>query len=480
MPTAVKETRRLFRRYVATHNEEDWEVYKLARNQKGRIIKRALRSGFREFVKEAIGQGPQGLWRMSKWTGNRGQEQGTNVMPPLKTADGIAESTDEKVQALREAFFPAPPEADLSDIESNRNQPEKPQITFPPIMEQELADSIRRAPPNKAPGADGIPNKVWRLIAGESASQRVFMSTVLDIFNACLRTGHNPRHFQTSITVTLRKAGPRDYRLPKTYRPVALLNTLGKVLEAIIATRIAWAVEEYRLLPDTHLGGRKGVSVDHAIQLIHDRVHTAWGSGKKASMLLLDVAGAYDNVSHERLLHNMRQMGLFELVPWVGAFLTGRSTRIRLPGNPEPSNAFPTNIGIPQGSPISPIHFLLFNAPLVKNCSLITGYGRTEAFCWVDDVCILAISNSYEENVWLIEKALERAEQWAKRHAARFAPDKFELIHYSNPRNEPPTIPPSPPSEYDVWAVPDDPCGHDGMPLKMPGSEPLDKGRGKQ
>jgi hypothetical protein len=238
--------------------------------------------------------------------------------------------------------------------------------------------------------------------------------------------------------VTLRKAGPRDYRLPKAYRPVALLNTLGKILEAIIATKIAWAVEEHRLLPDTHLGGRKGVSVDHAIQLILDRVHTAWGNGRKASMLLLDVAGAYDNVSHQRLLYNMRQMGLSELVPWVESFLTGRSTRIRLPGHL--SEAFPTSTGIPQGSPISPILFLLFNAPLVKSCSLITGYGRTEAFGRVDDVCILAVSNSYEENVWLIEKALERADQWAKRHAARFAPDKFKLIHYSNPRIEPSTI----------------------------------------
>ena len=158
--------------------------------------------------------------------------------------------------------------------------------------------------------------------------------------------------------------------------------------------------------------------------------------------------------------------GYGELVPWVEAFLTGRSTRIRLPGHL--SDVFPTPTGIPQGSPISPILFLLFNTPLVKNCSLTTGYGRTEAFGWVDDVCILAVSNSYEENVWLIEKALERADQWAKRHAARFAPDKFELIHYSNPRAaiEPS---PSPPSEYDVWAVPDDPCGHDQMPVAMPG-----------
>jgi hypothetical protein len=376
---AVKATRRSFRRYVASHSEEDWETYKLTRNQKGRVIKRALRSGFRDFVKEAISQGPQGLWKMAKWTRNRGQEQGT-IMPPLSTPGGIADSADEKVQALRDVFFPPPPLADLSDIQPTATSNRPDSIPFPPITMQELEGAIRRTPPNKAPGADGIPNKIWKLLADEaSASRQPFISIILDIFNACLRIGHNPRHFQTSITVTLRKAGPRDYRLPKAYRPVALLNTLGKVLEAIVATRIAWAVEEHRLLPDTHLGGRKGVSVDHAIQLILDRVHTAWGQGQKASMLLLDVAGAYDNVSHQRLLHNMRQLRLGELGPWVQAFLTGRSTRIRLPGHGL-SDTFPTPTGIPQGSPISPILFLLFNAPLVKNCSLLTGYSRTKAF----------------------------------------------------------------------------------------------------
>jgi hypothetical protein len=110
--------------------------------------------------------------------------------------------------------------------------------------------------------------------------------------------------------VTLRKGGPRDFCQPKSYRPVALLNTPGKVLESIVPTRIVWAVEEHGLLPKTHLGGRKGFSVDHAIQLILDRVHRAWGQGKKVSMLLLDVAGAYHNVSRERLLYNIGRLRL--------------------------------------------------------------------------------------------------------------------------------------------------------------------------
>mgnify|MGYP001658637532 CR=1 FL=1 len=61
-------------------------------------------------------------------------------------------------------------------------------------------------------------------------------------------------------------------------------------------------------------------------------------------MLLLDVASAYDNVLYERLLYNIKQMGLSTLVPWVKVFLTGRSTRIRLPGYL--SDVFPTPTGI--------------------------------------------------------------------------------------------------------------------------------------
>jgi hypothetical protein len=277
-----------------------------------------------------------------------------------------------------------------------------------------VREAFKKAPPDKAPGDDTLPNKVWKVLSNQGAKSSRFIPLITAIFDPCLRIGHNPKHFQTSTTVTLRKAGPRDYRLPKSYPPVALLNTLERILESIVATRMAWLVKEYQLLANTHLGGRKGISVDHAIQLILDRVHRACGEGKVASMLLLDVAGAYDSVSHERLLFNMQQMGLGNLIPWVRSFLTGRSTRINLP-NGYLSEAFPTPTGIPQGSPISPILFLMFHAPLVRACTQNLWYGGSEAFGWVDDICIVAVSKTYEENSWLLEKALQRADKWAKK-----------------------------------------------------------------
>ena len=307
---AISASRRQYRQYMRTHGEEDWKEFTLVRNAKGRVIKKALKQGFRQWVRDTIDKGPRGLWKVSKWARMRDQSTSGNI-PSLERADGgLAETHQEKTDLLRQVFFPLPPAADLSDISPNAT-PHPNQLTFPAISQQEVIDAIKRAPPDKAPGEDGIPNRVWKMLADNNH----FVATLTAIFDACMRTGHNPRHFQASITVTLRKGGPRDFRQPKSYRPVALLNTLGKVLESIVATRIAWAVEEYGLLPKTHLGGRKGISVDHAIQLILDRVHRAWGRGKKVSMLLLDVAGAYDNVSHERLLNNIKQLRLGQFAP---------------------------------------------------------------------------------------------------------------------------------------------------------------------
>jgi hypothetical protein len=187
---------------------------------------------------------------------------------------------------------------------------------------------------------------------------------------------------------------------------------------------------------------------------------------------LLDIAGAYDNVSHERLISNIKKLGLGQLAPWITSFLTNRSTRIKLPGYL--SEAFPTPTGIPQGSPISPILFLLFNAPLIRACCFERGDGRTEGFGWVDDAAIMAVSDSYYTNVQLLQRALGKADLWARQHAAKFAPDKFELIHFKNPRSDNDqaninnaTEIPSDVDPYDYGA--NHPQGHDQMPVQVPG-----------
>src|SRR5207249_954898 len=102
--------------------------------------------------------------------------------------------------------------------------------------------------------------------------------------------------------------------IPKAYRPIALLNTISKLMDSIIIRRISFVTEIYQLLPSTHIRERKGRSVDHALHTIVKKIYGAWNSPKPQviSLLLLDVSGVFNNVSHTRLLHNLRKQRINE------------------------------------------------------------------------------------------------------------------------------------------------------------------------
>jgi hypothetical protein len=96
-------------------------------------------------------------------------------------------------------------------------------------------------------------------------------------------------------------------------------------MEAIIANRLSYLADVHRLLPSQHTGARKLTSTEHAMHLLLQRIHQAWSEGKVASLLLLDVSGAYDNVSPERLLHNLRKRGVDRrITAWIASFLCDR------------------------------------------------------------------------------------------------------------------------------------------------------------
>jgi hypothetical protein len=149
-----------------------------------------------------------------------------------------------------------------------------------------MAYAIRRTPGKKAPGKDTIPNHLLHNI-----SQQI-TEPLRNLYNSCIQLRYCPQHFRESVTVRLRKPGRSDYGQLKSFRPVALLNTIGKVMESILARRISYAVEKYNLLPKQHMGGRKGVSTEHAIHLLLERIHTTWKLRPHhvASVLFLDVS----------------------------------------------------------------------------------------------------------------------------------------------------------------------------------------------
>ncbi len=147
-----------------------------------------------------------------------------------------------------------------------------------------------------------------------------------------------------------------------------------------------------------------------------------------ASLLSLDVAGAFDNVSHKRLIHNLRNKRVSSfIVKWTESFLQKKATLITL--REKTSVIKKVKTGISQESSISPVLFLFFNASLIE--SYVKANLPVQIKEFVDDIHLLTYSESIEVNYVNLEKAHNLCLKWAATHKASFAPQKYELLHMS-------------------------------------------------
>jgi hypothetical protein len=209
-------------------------------------------------------------------------------MPPLQTDSRITCTIPEKAEALQARFYPQV-EAELSDITNSTFA----ESTFTNALELEIEVTLdkalallctRRA--NKAPGSDSIPNDFLKAIG------RPIATAVAATAIACWKTGHYPAIFRHARTVVIRKPNKQSYKTAGAWRPIALLNTIGKLVEALTAKRIQEVAEQHRLFPETQIGACTERSTETALELITEQVHTVWKSSKHvASLLSLDLSG---------------------------------------------------------------------------------------------------------------------------------------------------------------------------------------------
>jgi hypothetical protein len=145
-----------------------------------------------------------------------------------------------------------------------------------------------------------------------------------------------------------------------------------------------------------------------------------------ASLLLLNVSEAFDNVSRPRLLHNLRKSRVNQtLARWINSFLSNQSTTLKLQEYTAPSALIQT--GMPQESPLSPILYLFYNADLIEAYKTKS----TEAVGYVNDVSILAISPTTQKNCKTLRAIHRIAKKWALQHESQFAPAKYKLVHFT-------------------------------------------------
>ncbi|KJZ68753.1 hypothetical protein HIM_11851 [Hirsutella minnesotensis 3608] len=225
------------------------------------------------------------------------------------------------------------------------------------------------------------------------------------------------------------KPGKKNLSTPRAWRPISLLSCLGKGLERLIARRLAWASIHYAVLHPQQAGALpKRSAVDLVAALIHD-IEEAFARGRVATLVTADIQGAFDTAMCNRLVLRLREQGWPDnLARWAGSFMSGRSARVRYQDITTPTT--PLQCGLPQGSPVSPILFLLYTEPIYR---LGNPEGR---FGYADDTAILCVGQSVEQTSRMASEHLQVLVNWGAANGISFDPEKTEVMHFSPRRWE--------------------------------------------
>ena len=114
------------------------------------------------------------------------------------------------------------------------------------------------------------------------------------------------------MTIVLRKPGKADYTVPNAHRPVALLNTIAKVLSACVAEDLNHVIETHSLLPKNHFISRPGQTTMDSLHYVTKFVKDTWRRKEVVSALFLDIKSAFPSVVLEWLVHDMRKRGVLK------------------------------------------------------------------------------------------------------------------------------------------------------------------------
>lgn len=312
------------------------------------------------------------IWKAYAYTKTSRASHGITVLKA-----GNTEVTDEREKAdlLFTSFFPVPPKP--VDRDSTSVKPRlvtrhgsRPceyagkkvplRIKLPMLTLGEVEAAIMQSRSDKAPGLDEITFRVWKEL------WPVLGGVVLKLYQASLDLKYVPQRWRTAKIVVLRKPNKPDYSKPKAYRPISLLETISKGLEAVVARRLSYLAEKYRLLPENHFGGRPHRSAEQALNLLVEKIHEAWRVYKTLSLVSFDVQGAFNGVHPSVLADRLRERRVpGDMVAWIESFCNGRKASVVVGDYESPISEI-KHAGIPQGSPLSPILYVFYNANLVQ------------------------------------------------------------------------------------------------------------------
>lgn len=382
--------------------QEYLQAFKTARQGLNKAIKSSKTSRFKSLCEESDINPWGTAYRM--------------VMSKLKGRKSPSQSCPELIKTIVEQLFPNSAN-EAYDIVWPDEEVSVPQITL-----DELRNACKNIGDSKAPGPDGIPNKALK--AAIRKRPDIFHETI----QRCLSEGVFPEQWKVQQLVLLPK-GKKPPGEPSSYRPICLLDTMGKILERVIYNRLLTVVEDNGALSDNQYGFRKHRSTVDAIRAVVDTASAAiegerWNGGKKeyCAVVTLDVKNAFNTADWACIKRALTKVGAPRyLRRIISSYLSKRKLRY---STSRGWKEYWVTAGVPQGSVLGPLLWIIMYDGVLR-LRLPKG---VKIIGFADDIAIVVVAKDTEQVRVAANEAIAQVRQWLTSAGLALAEQKTEAV----------------------------------------------------
>ena len=348
-------------------------------------------------MKENVGK-PKELWKVLKSIGLP-QKSFSTANICLKTKEKISFDTKENAETFKDFFnnlaedlvkkLPKAPnvfgDSSTSLYYRSKELPTK-DFDFSNVSVTTVTNILHNMDPSKASGIDNLSGKFIK----DGAS--VLALPIAQICNLSIKTSCFPSDCKIAKLKPIFKKG--TITDPKNYRPISLLPLLSKVIEKVVHDQTQDFLSENKLLFEYQSGFRTNHSTEFALTFLSDKILQGFDNGLLTGMILIDLQKAFDTIDHEILFQKMVQIKFSkEVISWFKCYLSNRTFLVSI--NDKLSNRGYLKCGVPQGSILGPLLFLLYVNDMKQAI-------KSDLLLYADDSCILY----QHKEVKVIEKRL--------------------------------------------------------------------------
>jgi hypothetical protein len=279
---------------------------------------------------------------------------------------------------------------------------------------EKIQNELKNLKSNLSSGPDGFPPIFLKKLADG------ICIPLKTIFEVSFRTHKLPKNWLESKVTVIHKKGPKNR--VDNYRPISLTSVCCKVMESIIKKHMMSFLDANNILSASQYGFRSGKST--STQLLHCTNDWTKSLDQKTAVdvIYLDFAKAFDTVSHTKLFKKLQNVGIKgDLLSWIIAFLSNRTQQVVIDSTL--SDTAQVISGVPQGSVLGPILFLIY----INDLPIEVTHG-VQCVMFADDVKIYQEIRSHSDTESL-QASLDKIISWSKQWQINLSAGKCNVLH---------------------------------------------------